>query len=100
MTDYECRKIAKMQSEYLVKALKDDDELLDLMFPPRCMNIEEASEFLRIPIGTLYQKMDEIPHRKLGKRLVFTDRGLTRWMNGGKRVADDGNVVALKSAIG
>lgn len=81
MTDYECKKIAKMQAEFLVSAIKEDEELLDIMFPPRCMNIEEAAEFLHIPVGTLYHKVNEIPHGKVGKHLVFTDRGLMRWVN-------------------
>lgn len=80
MTDYEMRKLAKLQAEFLAEKLKEDSELLDLMFPPRCMNIEEASEYTRIPVGTIYQKINEIPHEKVGKRLVFTDRGLMRWM--------------------
>lgn len=80
MTDYEMRKIAKMQAEYLADALKQDDELLDLMYPPKYMNIEEASEFTRIPVDTLYKKVREIPHEKVGKKLVFSDRGLTRWI--------------------
>ncbi len=80
MTDYEMRKIAKMQAEYLVSALKEDEELLDLMYPPRYMNIEEAAEYLRMPVGTIYNKIKEIPHEKVAKRLVFTDRGLNRWV--------------------
>ena len=80
MTDYEMRKIAKMQAEYLAEALKHDDELLDLMFPPKYMDIEEASEFIRIPVNTIYKKIREIPHEKVGKKLVFSDRGLTRWL--------------------
>ena len=89
MTDYECRKIARLQAQYLVEALKQDDELLDLMFPPKCLGIEEASEFTGIPVGTLYQKIGQIPHTKVGRRLVFTDRGLMRWMkreNGSKAI--------------
>ena len=80
MTEHEMRKIAKMQAKYLATALKEDAELMDMMFPPRCMSIEEAAKFTSIPVGTLYQKIDEIPHEKVGRRLVFTDRGLTRWM--------------------
>ena len=80
MTEHEMRKIARMQAKYLATALKEDAELMDLMFPPRCMSIEEAAKFTSIPVGTLYQKIDEIPHEKVGRRLVFTDRGLTRWM--------------------
>ena len=74
------KRIAKYQAEYLVQAIKQDDELLDLMFPPKMMGIEEASEFAGIPVNTLYQKIGQIPHSKVGKRLVFTDRALTRWV--------------------
>ncbi len=80
MTDYEMRKIAKLQAEFHLAMLRADDELLDIIYPPRCMNIEEAAEYLRVPVGTLYQKVNEIPHMKVGKRLVFTDRGLLRWI--------------------
>lgn len=81
MTTYEMRRIAEMQAEFLVEALKKDDELLDMMFPPKLMSIEDASKFTGIPVGTLYQKIDQIPHMKSGKRLVFSDRGLMRWLN-------------------
>ena len=74
------RKMTKMQAEYMLEALRNDDELLDLMYPPRLLNIEEAAEYLRIPVNTLYQKVSEIPHEKVGKRLVFTDRALMRWV--------------------
>lgn len=75
------RKIAKMQAEYLVEALKSDEALLDMMFPPRMMGVEEASQLTGIPVNTIYQKINDIPHKKVGKRLIFTDRGLTRWIN-------------------
>lgn len=85
MTTSEMRQIAKMQAEFLAEALKSDEELLDLMFPPKFMGIEEASEFLGIPLNTLYSKVGSIPHSKVGKRLIFTDRGLTRWINQHRR---------------
>lgn len=81
MTTSEMRQIAKMQAEFLAEALKSDEDLLDLMFPPKFMGIEEASEFLGIPLNTLYSKVGSIPHSKVGKRLIFTDRGLIRWVN-------------------
>ena len=82
MTDYEMRKIAKLQADFIVDAIKEDGELLDLMYPPRRMDINEAAAFTSIPRGTLYHKLREIPHEKVGRKLVFTDRGLTRWMKG------------------
>lgn len=87
MTDYECRKIAKMQSEYFIKALKEDDELLDELYPPRFMGLKEAAVFCCLPENTIYAKIGEIPHQKVGKRLIFSDRALTRWIkrrNAGK----------------
>lgn len=89
MTDYECKKIAKYQAEYLVEALKKDDELLDIMFPPKMLDIQQASELTGIPVNTIYQKIREIPHEKVGKRLIFTDRGLARWIRRKKKKDED-----------
>ena len=80
MTDYEMRKIAKYQTEFLVQSLKEDDELLDELYPPRYMSIKEAADYLNLPVNTIYAKIREIPHEKVGKRLLFTDRGLSRWV--------------------
>jgi excisionase family DNA binding protein len=80
MTDYEMRKLAKYENECFVESLKSDDELLDLIHPPKFLDVKEAAEYLRIPLGTLYHKIDEIPHEKVGRRLIFTDRGLVRWV--------------------
>ena len=81
MTEYQMRKEAKLIAEYIVDSLKNDPDLLDQIYPPRYMNIEEAAAFVNIPKGTFYKKINEIPHVKVGKRLVFSDRELTRWMN-------------------
>ena len=89
MTDYEIRKVAKYQAEYLVEALKKDDDLLDVVFPPKYLDIQQASEMTGIPVNTLYQKSGEIPHEKVGKRLIFTDRGLARWIMRKKKDEDE-----------
>jgi len=80
MTDYEIKRVARYQAEYLIKALKEDDELLDELYPPRFMGLKEAAEFCCLPENTIYAKIGEIPHQKVGKRLVFSDRALTRWI--------------------
>ena len=81
MTNYELDKIAKGVAKYLMEEIKSSDKLLDTIFPPKTMDIKEAATFLKIPVGTLYQKASIIPHIKVGKRLLFTDRGLMRWLN-------------------
>lgn len=80
MTNNEIDKLSKGIATELLHMISEDANLLDVMFPPKCMNIKEAAEYTRIPLNTLYQKVTEIPHMKIGKRLVFTDRGLIRWM--------------------
>ena len=80
MTSYEIDKLANSVAAELLRKVSDDADLLDLMFPPRLMNIVEAAEFTRISLGTLRHKTQEIPHMKIGKRVIFTDRELIRWM--------------------
>ena len=80
MTNYELDKLAKKIAAELLGKINEDADLLDVMFPPKCMSIKEAAEYTRIPVNTLYHKVSEIPHVKIGKRLLFTDRGLIRWM--------------------
>lgn len=81
MTNYELQKLSRLIAQNLVEALKQDDSLIDSLLPPRYMNIHEASVFTGLPVGTLYQKISQIPHRKVGKRLIFSDRALARWIN-------------------
>ena len=80
MSQYEINKLGRVIAKDLVTLAKEDDELLDLIYPPLLMDIEEAAGYLRIPKGTLYHHKDEIPHIKVGKRLVFSERDLIRWL--------------------
>ena len=80
MTNYELEKLAKAIASEIIRKASEDECLLDVICPPRFLSIKEASEYTRIPINTLYQKSAEIPHTKVGKRLIFTDRSLIRWI--------------------
>ena len=80
MTNYEIEKLSKNIATELLRRISEDTSLLDVLFPPKCMNIKEAAEYIRVPVNTIYNKISEIPHMKVGRRLVFTDRGLIQWM--------------------
>lgn len=84
MTSYELEKLTKGIAAELVHSVEGNEELLDILFPPRTMDVKEASKFLHIPINTIYSMKNEIPHFKIGRRLLFSDRDLYRWMKGGK----------------
>lgn len=85
MTNDELNRLAKSIATELVHSVEGNEELLDILFPPRILNLEEASAYTKIPKNTLYAKISTIPHMKKGKRLFFSERSLYRWMwKGGK----------------
>lgn len=48
----------------------------------RTMNVEEAAEYLRMPLNTLYMKLQrgEVPGTKPGKRWVLFNDELDKWL--------------------
>lgn len=99
MTQYEITQLSKMTAKNLAEILKTDEELADVLFPTPMMGIDEAAEFVGIPKETLYKKIGQIPHEKVGKRLVFTARGLTRWVKRKASVAFELDIDKKKKAV-
>ena len=48
----------------------------------RTMNVEEAADYLRMPLNTLYMKLQkgEVPGSKPGKRWVLFNDELDKWL--------------------
>ena len=48
------------------------------------MNVEEVSAFLRLDRKTVYKAVAtrSIPHRKLGRRILFSRLALMQWLTG------------------
>ena len=85
MTNYELEKLTKGIAAEIIRTVKEDERIWDILFPPRILNLEEASAYTKLPKNTLYAKISTIPHMKKGKRLFFSERSLYRWMwKGGK----------------
>ena len=55
----------------------------------RTMNIEEAADYLRMPVNTLYMKLQkgEVPGSKPGKRWVLFNDELDKWLEVKRRNA-------------
>ncbi len=53
------------------------------------MTVEEAAEYTRIPLGTLYMKLGDgtIPATKPGKRYVLYQDELDRWLEANRKNA-------------
>ena len=54
----------------------------DLPQVRRTMNVEEAADYLRMPLNTLYMKLQkgEVPGSKPGKRWVLFNDELDKWL--------------------
>ena len=70
----------------------------------RTMNVEEAADYLRMPLNTLYMKLQkgEVPGMKPGKRWVLFSDELDKWLEANRKnavplTADDENEVILSS---
>jgi len=50
---------------------RDDFQLID---------IREASEYLHIPVNTLYKIYSSLPHLKIGHRILFCKLRLNEWL--------------------
>ena len=55
----------------------------------RTMNVEEAADYLRMPVNTLYMKLQkgEVPGLKPGKRWVLFNDELDKWLEVKRRNA-------------
>lgn len=63
----------KSLASYIVDEMESRGLLKD-----RMMDIVEVSEYLHMPISSIYQS--KIPRRRVGKRLLFSERDLQKWM--------------------
>ena len=68
------------------------------------MTVEEAAEYMRIPLGTLYMKLGDgtIPATKPGKRYVLYQDELDKWLEANRKnavplTADEENEAILSS---
>jgi hypothetical protein len=49
------------------------------MIQDRYMDVVEVSQFLHMPISSVYQS--KIPRRRVGKRLLFSEREVRKWLS-------------------
>ncbi len=75
--------------EFLKDALKEilSDQLGALKKqPPDVLDVQQASDFLKLKVTTIYEKTSrkEIPHFKKGNKLYFHLSELQEWIKQGK----------------
>lgn len=75
--------------QFLKDALKEIlSENLSALKPqlPEILNVQQAADFLKLKINTLYEKTSQksIPHFKKGNKLYFHRTELEEWIKQGK----------------
>ena len=69
------RQDARIIAEELFKLL-DREKVL----PDRYLSTAEAANYLNMSVGTLYHRLDEVPHTKTGGTLRFSERALRKYV--------------------
>lgn len=72
LTRTECRMIAEELHKLQQAEGRRKDE--------RYMSAQEAAEYMRLSVHTLYHRLDEVPHRKQGRKLLFRQSDLQKYM--------------------
>ena len=59
--------------------------------PEQLLTVQEAAEFLRLTVPTIYSKVSkgELPVMKRGKRLYFSRTELLEYLKGGRKKSND-----------
>lgn len=85
LTSFDENEFKELLKEILIEVLqKQLHKKSDPLEVP--MNIQEAAEFLKLKVTTLYDKTSRrlIPHSKIGNKLYFKLGELKNWIENGK----------------
>ncbi|MCH8820476.1 MAG: helix-turn-helix domain-containing protein [Acidobacteria bacterium] len=75
------RERAPAQQE-LLSAVVSVREVLGYLEADRFMDLKEAAEYLPLSERTIREHLNEIPHFRCGRKLVFRRSEIDRWMEG------------------
>jgi excisionase family DNA binding protein len=68
--------LKQLLQEERERLIKEFSRLLGAEKPDRNLNAKEAAEYLGISISTLYKRLDKVPHKRFGKKLLFSRKEL------------------------
>ena len=83
--------------EQILDAVVSVREVLNFIQSDRYMDLKEAAEYLPLSERTIRQHLNEIPHFRYGKKIIFRRSELDQWIEG-FRVRDQDLDQAMKMA--
>ena len=86
--------IQMSEGEQVLDAVVSVREVLNLIESDRYLSLTEAAKYLSVSTRTIRDRLDEIPHRRVGTRiLLFKKSELDAWLDqyreGGKAELDE-----------
>ena len=87
----------RKEQEQILDAVVSVREVLNLIESDRYLDLKEAAEYLPLSERTIRQHLNEIPHFRCGRKIVFKKSELDQWMEG-FRVRDQDLEQAMKKA--
>ena len=85
------------EKERIEQSLITVREILGYLDTDRFMDLKEAAEYLPLSERTIRQHLNEIPHFRYGKKIIFKKSELDQWMES-FRVRDQDLDQAMKKA--
>lgn len=80
MTRSEARMIAEELMKLLYEEVKHSVSTIAAKQTDRQMSVSEAASYLGCAVKTIYNKLDVIPHYKVGRHLRFSEAALTDYI--------------------
>jgi predicted DNA-binding transcriptional regulator AlpA len=74
LNEQEFRDVLRNESENLLNELIA--RLKDTFASDKKLDAKQAAQFLGISLSTLYKSVKELPHKKFGKKLIFSAQEL------------------------
>ena len=70
------------EQQELLSAVVSVREVLGYLEADRFMDLKEVTEYLPLSEGTIREHLNEIPHFRCGRKIIFRRSELDRWMEG------------------
>lgn len=78
LTQYQMNRLADAVADRLMKRL---DERSVIPSSDKMLTAQEAAEYLHISVDTLYNLGNKIPHVRVGRRSLYTERNLHKFIH-------------------
>ena len=74
----ELKQLLAVERNHLLSEIR---QLLGQEKPKKNFNAKQAADFMGISISTLYKSLHRIPHKRFGKKLLFSQKELEELRN-------------------